>query len=140
MGDTGIAHTLQISRHWEVRADVRVIDDATRSEEIAYADAPDPHHDLLQHVRRGLDLDFVAFDYSLDPKGQVIIWEINVLPGLGIPSKPNRGHLVPPVERAMAATVKMLLQRAQMVVPTQVEDLLQIQPRTTGLSTAGHAA
>jgi hypothetical protein len=139
MGDTGVAHTLQCSQHWEVRADVRVINEATRSEEILYADAPDPHHDLLQHVRRGLELDFVGFDYSLDHEGQLIVWEINILPGLGIPTGPNRGHLVPPIERAMAATVRLFLQRAQLNVPLEVEELLQIHPRTPALSTT-HAA
>ena len=49
----------------------------------------------------------------------MIIWEINVLPGLGIPSDPNRSYLVPPIERAMAATVRMLLQRAQLPVPAR---------------------
>ena len=55
MGDTGIAHTLQISQHWEVRSGVRVIDEATRSEEIAYADAPDPHHDCFSACDAGWD-------------------------------------------------------------------------------------
>ncbi len=140
VGDTGIAHTLQISDRWEVRADVRVINDATRAEEIVYADAADPHHELFQRVRRGLGLDSVAFDYSLDHEGQVIIWEINVLPGLAIPTKPHREHLIPPIERAMAATVRLLLQRARMDVPPQVEELIEIQPRTTSPSAVNHAA
>lgn len=129
MGDTGIAHTLQISLDWEVRAGVRLLNEQTKREEIAYADVPDPYHEVLQRVRCGLGLDFLAFDYSLDQQSQLVVWEINVLPGLGIPSEPNREHLIPPIERAMAATLKLYLVRAGLDVPQRVEELLTVKPR-----------
>jgi hypothetical protein len=40
-------------------------------------------------------------------------------------------RLVPPIERAMAATVKLLLLRAQLPVPARVEELLQFHVRDT---------
>ena len=85
MGETGIAHTLQISQNWEVRSGVRLLNEQTKREEIAYADAVEPFHETLQRVRCGLGLDFLAFDYSVDQEGELVVWEINVLPGLGIP-------------------------------------------------------
>ncbi len=128
-GDTGVAHTLQISGDWEVRSGVRVLDERTIQEEIVYADTPDPHHEVLQHVRRGLGLDFLAFDYSVDQDGQLVIWEVNVLPGLGIPSGPHRKHLIPPIERAMAATLKLYLERAGLDVPSRLNEFLLVEPR-----------
>ena len=129
MGKTGIAHTLQISKNWEVRSGVRVLTDQTIAEEIQYADTPDPHHEVFQHLRHGLDLDFLAFDYSLDRQGELVIWEINVLPGLGLPTGPNRSHLVPPIERAMAATLQMYLERAGLELPSGLKKKLEVEPR-----------
>ena len=105
------------------------------------------NHELLQRIRRALGLDFFAFDYSLDHQGQLVIWEINIMPGLGLPSAPGREYLHPPVKRAMAATVKMYLQRAGMEVPAKVDDLLAMRPRcgnrtqsglTGAVKSAGH--
>ena len=47
-------------------------------------------------------------------KARLVIWEVNVLPGLGIPSEPNREHLTQPIERAMAATLKLYLDRGRL--------------------------
>ena len=56
---------------------------------------PDPNHEVFQRVRRGLGLDFLAIDYSYDRQGKPVIWEINVLPGLGLPRGPEREYLHP---------------------------------------------
>lgn len=112
MGELGISHTLQISEHWEVRSGVRKLTPETIAEELDYCERPDPNHAIFQSARRSLGLDFVAFDYSYDQLGNVIVWEINVLPGLGLPHQSNRAHLIRPLQRAMAATLKLYLQRA----------------------------
>ncbi|MCP4195367.1 MAG: hypothetical protein GY768_32610 [Planctomycetaceae bacterium] len=130
IGATGVAHTLQISKRWEVRSGSRVLNEQTIQEEIAYADSLDPHHEVLQHVSRGLGLDFLAYDYSLDQQGQLVVWEINVLPGLGIPTAPGRKHLIPPIERAMAATLKLYLDRAALDIPSRLNEFLEVSPRT----------
>jgi hypothetical protein len=114
-----------------------VLNEQTIREETRYADTPEPHHKVLQRVRRGLGLDFLAFDYSLDQQGQLVVWEINVLPGLGIPTGPNREHLIPPIERAMAATLRLYLERAQLDLPTRLDEFLTINPRVA--LTAAHA-
>ena len=85
MGDIGISHTLQISEHWEVRSGVRKLTPSTIAEELDYCDHRDPNHKIYQAARRALGLDFLGFDYSYDHHGQVVVWEINVLPGLGLP-------------------------------------------------------
>jgi hypothetical protein len=129
MGDTGIAHTLQVSSHWEVRSGSRLLNERTISEEIAYTSGPDPHHDILQRIRCGMGLDFLAFDYSLDKEGHLVVWEVNVLPDLSLPTNSNRKHLTPPIERAMAATLKLYLDRAGVEVPQRLEDMLEVKRR-----------
>jgi hypothetical protein len=78
-----------------------------------------------------LGLDFLAFDYSYDRRGELVIWEINVLPGLGLPREPNREHLAVSIERAMAATVKMYLVRAGLRVPAKVDEFIRAMPYRT---------
>jgi glutathione synthase/RimK-type ligase-like ATP-grasp enzyme len=126
MGDIGISHTLQISDHWEVRSGVRKLTPATIAEELDYCDRPDSNHEIFQSARRALGLDFLAFDYSYDQRGRLIVWEINVLPGLGLPDGSNRAHLIRPLERAMAATLKLYLERAGQVVPQALESRIEI--------------
>jgi hypothetical protein len=135
MGDIGIAHTLQISDHWEVRSGARKMTAGTIAEERNYCSRPDPNHALFQAARRILKLDFLAFDYSYSPQGEVIVWEINVLPGLGLPTEPNRDHLIAPLERAMSATHKLLLQRAKMDIPEKLEERIRL-PSTFQASTS----
>ena len=126
MGDIGVSHTLQISEHWEVRSGVRKLTPNTIAEELDYCNRHDPNHEIFQSARRVLGLDFLAFDYGYDHRGRLIVWEINVLPGLGLPGRPNRKHLIPPLERAMTATLKLYLERAGQVVPPALESRANI--------------
>ncbi len=127
MGDLGVAHSLQISRNWEVRGGTRdVTGEAAREEEVRYTSHGDRNHDHFQKVRRGLDLDFVAFDYSYDHQGRVVVWEINVLPGLDLPDEPEIAHVLPTYERAMAATAKMYLQYAGLAIPPLLEQKVSL--------------
>src|SRR5262249_41565837 len=63
-GNRGIAMSVQIAKEWEVRGSKRDLTAATCREEIDHQRRPDPNHQRLQHVRKTLGLDVVAFDYS----------------------------------------------------------------------------
>ena len=124
IGNTGVSHSLQISKHWEVRSGARLLNDRTIAEEVEYAAQPDPNQEILRKASRLLGLDFLAFDYSYDVNGRLIVWEVNVLPGLGLPKGPQREHLKIPVERAMASTVRMYLRRAGCEIPFRVQEII----------------
>ncbi len=76
------AHNLQVSECWETRKKTRVRTLATREEELAYVTQPDPRANVLLRAREALDVEFLAFDYGIDPEGQVVIWEANQHPEL----------------------------------------------------------
>ena len=121
VGEAGIAHTLQISQHWEVRGAMRILHRGTRREEIAYTEKCDPNHLLMQHARRTLGLDICGFDYSYTSAGELVVWKTNVMPELALPNQTNRAHLRGPVERTMAATLRLYLERAGFEVPDRIQ-------------------
>jgi len=121
VGKTGISHTLQISREWEVRAEVRILNQDSRGEEIAYAEGQDPNHDRLQQACRILGLDFCGLDYSYTPSGDLVVWEVNGLPDLSFPDQADQDHLRVPIERTMAATLRLYLDRAGFEIPDRIE-------------------
>ena len=123
-GDFGVAMSLQICPEWEVRGTKRDLTDATRREEIDHQRLADPNHQRLQKVRRALGLDVVAFDYSYTPDGELVVWEINVLPGLGLERKASREYINYAVRRGMAAIVGLYLTRAGLDVPDSVREIL----------------
>jgi hypothetical protein len=65
----------------------------------------------------------------LDKEGHLVVWEVNVLPDLSLPTNSNRKHLTLPIERAMAATLKLYLDLAGIEVPQRLEDMLQVKRR-----------
>lgn len=77
VGATGVPRHLIVSEHWLVRARDRVRRPAVLREEIAYLDARDPNHDLLRRAQQALGLEVVAFDYSYDRQGRLVVWEPN---------------------------------------------------------------
>ena len=81
-GDEGVPPHLIISQNWIVHADLRVFNAHTRQEEADYVENPDPNHEILNRARKALGLDFVAFDYSYDKSGKLIVWEPNPFPVL----------------------------------------------------------
>ena len=123
-GQRGVPVSAQIARGWEVRGANRVVSEATRHEESAFIQGPDPNHLRLQHVRRQLGLDAVAFDYSYTPTGELVVWEINVLPGLGLEDRPGREYLNYGLRRAMAALVELYLLKAEIEVPEAVYEII----------------
>lgn len=81
-GDTGINRHLVIARDWCVHADDRLRRQAFVDEELAFVNAPNPFHQDLVRAARTLELDLVAFDYSVDRSGRLVIWEPNPYPGM----------------------------------------------------------
>ncbi len=103
-GDRGICRHLIVSPGWEVRPKDRVITDETIAEELRFVAAPCAHHAALDAARRALEFDIAAFDYSLDPGGNLVVWEVNPYPDLSPPRGRPGEYLAPTVE----ATYRML--------------------------------
>ena len=124
VGDRGVTRHLMSGNHWEVRPGNRLVNAATKGEELAYLSAPEPHHAALQRARRALGFDVAAFDYSYDRQGQLVVWEANPYPDLSYPANPLMTYSFPYVERSFAAVVRLYLQRAGLPVPAKLEDML----------------
>jgi len=123
-GDVGLSDGIHIARSWEVRGKYRLTNDATKQEELDFVTKPNPHHRELQLARKELGLDFVAFDYTYDCKGQMIVWEANPYPSIRWSTDPGRQYLLPATERDFAAMLALYLQRAGLEVPARLESIL----------------
>jgi hypothetical protein len=122
-GRVGVPHHMQVTRNWITRGTIRVHDATTRAQEEAYFNEPNPHHELFQRARAALGLDFVAFDYGFDRRGELIIWEACPYPFFHMPTG-RLSYLVPAMQRSVAAVVHLYLERAGMAVPPCLEELL----------------
>jgi hypothetical protein len=129
-GGVGVRRHLIVSRHWEVRAARRVSSAATRQEELDYLNAPACEHALFDRARRCLDLQWAAFDYSFDSRGEPIVWETNSYPNLSFPTEREFRFTHPYVERSLAAMTHMYLTAAGLPVPEEIT-------RRMNLHTAG---
>ncbi len=119
MGDEGIPGPLMISKSWEVRDnDDRVINESIIAEEIAYFSGEDPNHHLLQQARKALGFDFMAFDYSYDTDGKLIVWEPNPFPVIwgSHDGEPEKKYQLPSIDRIYTALLKYYLQRANISI------------------------
>jgi hypothetical protein len=103
-GSRGICRHLIVSPGWEVRPKDRVLTDGTIAEELRFVAAPCAHHAVLDAARRLLEFDIAAFDYSLDPAGDLVVWEVNPYPDLSPPRGRPGEYLAATVE----ATYRML--------------------------------
>lgn len=132
IGDLGVASHLQISRDWITRGDARVVGDNARYEELDYIGRPDPNHLVLQHARRALGLDYVAFDYGYDPDDRVVVWEANPYPYLHFSTK-SLVYRNASMHRTLAGILKLYLERAGMLSPERLDALLDYTrpPSTT---------
>jgi hypothetical protein len=111
-GDFGVPRHLIVSKAWEVRAEVRVRDRITQREELAYGETPDPNFETLQGLRRAMGIDLVAFDYSYDRSGRLVVWEANAYANLSFPVGPNVEYTRPMVERSYAAIAAMYYRKS----------------------------
>lgn len=122
-GDEGVAQSMHVQRDWLVRGRKCIFSDDLKDEELAFINNPDANHERLQRARRALELDFVAFDYSYDREGELIVWEANPYPFLHVP-KGTRRYRLASLERVLAAIIKLYLQKAGMPVPERVNEIL----------------
>jgi hypothetical protein len=113
-GSRGCARHLIVSPNWEVRPSDRVRTAATREEELAFVAAACPHHALFDAGRRALDFEIAAFDYSYDPNGGLVVWEVNPYPDLSRPRGEVGDYLAPAVERSYAMLADFYAERAGM--------------------------
>lgn len=122
-GDIGVTHHLQVKGHWFVKGGDQLYSEAIREEDLAYLSGPDPNHAILQRARRALELDFVAFDYSYDSAGRLVVWEANPFPFLHVLGG-RRAYRTPALERTFAAILQLYHTRAGLPVPDEVRELL----------------
>ena len=102
-GEKGFPQSIHMRKHWEVRGKNTEFSDALVNEEKKYLHNFDPNHDQLLAACKALKLDFVAFDYSYDPEGKLVVWEANPYPFLHVPGtkKIRRAYRRPAVNRLM---------------------------------------
>ena len=125
-GDIGVAQGLQISHNWLVKGRRILCNEASTQEELQYMRTPDPNHSLLVAARKALGLDFVAFDYSYDQQGRMVVWEANPYPHLRFPHD-RRRHARIGIRRSFAAMVKLYFERAGLRTPEAMEACLTLQ-------------
>jgi hypothetical protein len=120
----GVPRHLIVSQSWEVRAPQRLRTPATQREELAYLEHPDPNHAVLQEMRAAMQLDLVAFDYSYDAEGRLVVWEANPYPNLSYPKGADVAYTRPYVERSFAAVAAMYLSAARLELHPRIASFL----------------
>jgi hypothetical protein len=120
---TGNPQHLIFHNAWEVR-ETKIKTEATRAEECAHLDRADANHDLLQHARKVLGLNQVAFDYAYDHSGRVVVWEANPFPDVNYRLDHWSWHSRTAQERTFAMLARGYLRRAGWSVPPLLDDLL----------------
>ncbi len=118
-GHRGVPHHLQASREWITRGSNRVTNEQTKQDELAYINAPCPHHDLFMAAAQRLGLDLVAFDYGLDAQGQPVVWEANPFPYIQFSQK-TLVYRNEALHRTIGIMVAMYLERAGLALPPQL--------------------
>lgn len=126
LGDTGITLSMHVRSDWLVRGQDNERSDSLLEEELRYVSQSDRNHNRLQRARRALDLDFVAFDYSYDANGELIVWEANPYPYIHLPRK--KRHRRAAYERVLAALVKLYQEKAGLPVDPAIDGILRRAP------------
>jgi hypothetical protein len=126
-GNRGVPHHLQASREWITRGSNRVTNDQTKQDELAYINAPCPHHDAFVAAARLMGLDFVAFDYGLDAQGQPVVWEANPFPYIQF-SQQALVYRNEALHRTIGIMVALYLERAGLALPPQLAAWLGASP------------
>ncbi len=116
VGDVGLPRHLIVSRSWLVRARDRVRTPAVLEEEVAYLQAEDPNRDILRRAQRALGFDVVAFDYSYDRDGRLVVWEPNPFANLwqGFNRDPYYDYQQPFLERIYEALLTFYIGRSRL--------------------------
>ena len=86
------------SKHWYIHYDNAIKNDETAILNRRYASTPFSNEELSLFLRANevLDLDFCAYDYSIKPDGNIVIWEGNPHPGFAVlaDTEPLRSSIV----------------------------------------------
>lgn len=123
-GDLGMALSLHVCKDWKSKGGQAEFSEPFRDEELAYTNDPDPNHEQLQAARKALELDFVAFDYSYDHQGKIVVWEANPYPYIHFPAR--RLYRRQLTARTLAAMVNLYFQRAGLATPLGIAHLLAL--------------
>lgn len=134
-GERGFPVSMHPCRSWYAKGSHTVFNELLRDEELAFITQPDPNHERLQAARRALGLDFIAFDYSYDRAGKLVVWEANPYPHLRFGSI-HRQYRWPAVARVLAAMTWLYLSRAGLAVPSELDELLRFDDKTTSQQVA----
>lgn len=126
-GKRGVPHHLQASREWITRGSNRVINAQTARDELAYINAPCPHHDAFMAAARRMGLDYVAFDYGLDACGEPVVWEANPFPYIQFSQKALQ-YRNEALHRTIGIIVAMYLERAGLTLPARLATWLDTSP------------
>ena len=79
-----------------------------------------------------MGLDLVAFDYSYDASGQLVVWEANEYPDLSFPAGADVEYTRPFVERSYAAIAAMYLRAAGSRIPSSLMSKISQQVPQNG--------
>lgn len=124
-GDICIPQGILTCDIWKVKARGRVSTAETREEDLAYALAPEPFADRFFKAASNLELQWLAYDYALDPDtGEPIVWEANPYPNIDS-AKGDREYRRFIVDRIVAAMLRLYLMTAGLEVPRKIERLAQ---------------
>jgi hypothetical protein len=124
-GDIGVPVSMHPCRSWIAKGTHTEFNDSLRDEELAFIHHP--NHERLQQARRALGLDFVAFDYSYDHEGRLVVWEGNPYPFIQFGCV-LRKYRWPAVERVLAAMTHLYLSCAGLPIPPEIERFLRDFP------------
>jgi hypothetical protein len=126
-GELGIPQSVHPCKSWFAKGSHVEFSERLRDEELAFITQPDPNHARLQAARKALELDFVAFDYSYDHEGHLVVWEANPYPLIHFGSH-HRQYRWPAVARVLAAMARLYLVRAGLEVSAALEHDLEFNP------------
>ncbi|WP_426416608.1 hypothetical protein [Aestuariirhabdus sp. LZHN29] len=115
VGHQGMPRHLMRASHWEVRPEGRIRDPQAQEEELAYVSGTVPEADLFTRAARALEFDVAAFDYSYDANRELVIWEANPYPDIGLPDERVSHYLQATVERSWALYCDYYAARAGLV-------------------------
>lgn len=79
-GKIGHNRHLIAGEDWNVHAASRIDDPDLHRTEREFIAETNPHHKTFLTLKKELGLDFVAFDYSYDQSGELVVWEPNPFP------------------------------------------------------------
>jgi hypothetical protein len=120
VGDTTIPQHLQISDTPVTRSTSDVKNLQSREEEIEFISKPFERPEVMQQVRRALEVDFGGIDFGIDRQGEIVVWELNQFPHLPM-SQFDKKYRNFAQERCYAAMVLYYLQLAGEPVPAKLE-------------------